>query len=256
VRPAASTPSVGDMESEPVMASEPAGGSELALLADHTSRLLTTVGALDHPGTPSRCEGWSRGHVLTHVARNAEAIARLATWALDGTRREMYAGGTRARDEAVEAGAGRPIPQLLEDVRSTGQLVGEALDRLAAGPWAVDRVEMRGGLQVRPAVLPFLRLREVVFHHVDLDAGFGFEDVEGDLLDTFLDDAVPRLRSAAPELELELRSDEGRSWTVGAGGSPVVVTGSRAGILLWLARRDPAGVAAAGGALPELPRGA
>ena len=40
------------------------------------------------------------------------------------------------------------------------------------GPLAVAEVEMRGGLMVPPVALPWLRLREVVFHHVDLADGF------------------------------------------------------------------------------------
>jgi maleylpyruvate isomerase len=233
-----------------------------ALLTSHTDRLLGTVGSLPDVGGPSLCEGWTRGHVITHVARNAEAITRLADWALDGTPREMYPGGTRGRDADIEAGAARPVDDQADDLRTTAALVADALDRLAAGPVVADRVEMRGGLMVPPSVLPRLRLREVVFHHVDLDAGFGFADVEPDLLDEFLADAVERLTAAAPDLHLALVCDEGPTWTSGerghhtdvSGAEPVEVRGSRAGLLLWLARRIPDGVRS-GGHLPELPRG-
>src|SRR5690242_18243625 len=95
--------------------------SQLAALAAHTDRLLATAASLDDPAAPSLCEGWTRGHVLTHVARNAEAIDRLAQWAMDGERRAMYPGGTRARDAEIEAGAGRSRAQLVEDVRSTAE---------------------------------------------------------------------------------------------------------------------------------------
>jgi Mycothiol maleylpyruvate isomerase N-terminal domain len=40
----------------------------------HTDLLLDTARALDDPGAPSLCAGWSRGHVLTHVARNADSV--------------------------------------------------------------------------------------------------------------------------------------------------------------------------------------
>ena len=61
-RPGASTPSVGGMD------------EVSALLTSHTDRLLGTVGSLPDVGGPSLCEGWTRGHVITHVARNAEAL--------------------------------------------------------------------------------------------------------------------------------------------------------------------------------------
>ena len=229
--------------------------SQLAALAAHTDRLLATAGALDDPAADSLCDGWTRGHVLTHVARNAEAIDRLAQWAMDGERREMYPGGTRARDADIEAGAGRPLSELVEDVRSTAQALAPVLERLATAPRAVEHVEMRGGLAVSPDVLPLLRLREVVFHHVDLAAGFTFADVEPDLAKRFVDDAVTRLGSAAPELALSLRSDEGDTWRLGAedGAATAEVTGPLAGLLLWLARRDASGVRSEH--LPELPRG-
>src|SRR5690348_14987923 len=124
--------------------------ADLAILAAHTDRLLATAASLDDAGAPSLCDGWTRGHVLTHVARNAEAIDRLAQWAMDGTRREMYPGGTRARDADIEAGAGRALAELVEDVRASAAALTPVLEELASGRRAVDRVEMRGGLEVSP----------------------------------------------------------------------------------------------------------
>lgn len=228
--------------------------ADLAILAAHTDRLLATAASLDDAGAPSLCDGWTRGHVLTHVARNAEAIDRLAQWAMDGTRREMYPGGARARDADIEAGAGRALAELVEDVRASAAALTPVLKELASGRRAVDRVEMRGGLEVSPDVLPALRLREVVFHHVDLAAGFGFADVEPHLLRQFVADAVTRLRAADPDVAMTLRAEEGDSWQLGTDGTPrPEVTGPLAGLLLWLARRDPAQVRSDD--LPELPRG-
>jgi maleylpyruvate isomerase len=89
---------------------------------------------------------------------------------------------------------------------------------------------------------------------VDLDAGFGFTDVDGDLLYRFVDDAVSRLELGRHPPALRLASDEGDTWTVGDGTGNVA--GSRAGLLLWLARRIPDGVHTQGSQLPSLPRGA
>lgn len=225
---------------------------DLAQVAEHTQRLLRTCAALEDTATPSLCEGWTRGHVLTHLARNAEAIGRLADWAVSGEPQPMYPGGTQARDAAIEAGASRAPAALLEDLTSTARALSPKLDALR-GTLAVDEVELRGGLRVGASALPFLRLREVLFHHVDLDAGFGFADVDDDLLRRYVEDAVERLRRDPSAPGLELRADQGDRWVV---GEPAVrVTGSLAGILLWLARRIPAGVST-DGSLPELPRGA
>ena len=234
---------------------------DLAAVRRHTGLLVDHAARLADLRAPSLCEGWSRAHVLAHVARNAEAIQRLAQWALDGQPRPMYPGATRGRDAAIEEGAARPGPASADDPRPAGVFVDDLADTAAAldphlaalgGHLAVEEVEMRGGLMVPPLALPLLRLRELVFHHVDLDDGFTFAHVEAELLHGFLDDAVTRLAGTPDPPGLRLLTDEGDEWTVGDTGA--TVRGPRAGLLLWLARRDPRQVTAEGG-LPDLPRG-
>src|SRR6266511_2471447 len=51
-----------------------------------TEALLRTAEALDDGAVaaPSLLPGWTRGHVLTHLARQADAITNLLTWARTG----------------------------------------------------------------------------------------------------------------------------------------------------------------------------
>ena len=39
---------------------------------------------------PSLLPGWSRGHVLTHLARNADGAVNLLTWARTGVETPQY----------------------------------------------------------------------------------------------------------------------------------------------------------------------
>ena len=58
-----------------------------------TGLLLRTARSLE-PGSlgdPSRCPGWTRGHILTHLARNADALVNLVTNATTGSSTPMYA---------------------------------------------------------------------------------------------------------------------------------------------------------------------
>ena len=79
---------------------------ELSWVADGQALFEQTVMRLDDLREPSRLPGWTRGHVVTHVARNAEGLCRLLRWARTGIETPMYP-SIQARDAAIEAGAGR-----------------------------------------------------------------------------------------------------------------------------------------------------
>ncbi|HMM94477.1 maleylpyruvate isomerase family mycothiol-dependent enzyme [Phycicoccus sp.] len=219
-------------------------------LAAHTARLVATTRALDDASGPSLCEGWSRGHVASHVARNADGLVRLVRSAVDGTRETMYASRDR-RNADIDAGAGRTPAELADDLERTAADLADELPRLRpehAGH-ALERTP--GDVRGSAADIPMMRLREVTWHHVDLDAGFGFADLEPELQLAFLDEEVERLRGVDAPPDLTLRSDEGDEWTLGVGTTSV--TGSRAALLGWLARGLTDGVT--GELLPRLPEG-
>src|SRR3954453_22140737 len=77
----------------------------LALVSTGTSRLLgETISVTDEDWrAPSRLPGWSRGHVATHIARQADGLVRLTEWARTGTRSDMY-GSPGQREDEIEAG--------------------------------------------------------------------------------------------------------------------------------------------------------
>src|SRR5213080_825186 len=92
----------------------------LARVGAATDRLMATAAALSDAQArePSLLAGWSRGHVLTHIARNADGLVNLLRWARTGTQTPMYASAeSRAAD--IEAGAGRPAADLAADVRES-----------------------------------------------------------------------------------------------------------------------------------------
>ena len=222
----------------------------LALIPPHTERLLATARSLGDPTAPSLCEGWSRGHVLSHVARNADGLVALVGAVVDGTGATMYA-SRPARDADIEAGAGRSVPELVTDVEETAAALAAELPRL--GPEHADRPLERTPGEIRGTAdeIPLMRLREVVFHHVDLDAGFGFDGVEPDLVRFFLDEEVQRVRAADDAPDVTLATRDGDQWTIGLGTASV--TGTAPALLGWLARGLTDGVA--GDPLPRLPKG-
>jgi maleylpyruvate isomerase len=177
----------------------------------------------------------------------------LVTNATTGASTPMYA-SPEAREADIEAGAGRPLAEQMADVESSAV-------RFAAGAALLTdevadvQLEARNQTKVRAKFLPFMRLREVVFHHVDFDAGFGFGDVEEDLVLRFLEDTVRRLRANPAAPSMTLRTDEGDQWSIGDEGP--VVSGPRVAVLGWLTRGLPDGVTSddVDGSLPTLPFG-
>lgn len=216
-----------------------------------TARLLETVRGLDPDsvGAATLCPGWSRGHVLTHVARNADGLDNLVTAVTTGRHVPMYA-SPEARDADIESGSGRPLAEQLADLEASAGRWRDAAATLG-DEHADVRVETRGGSTAQAGYLPFMRLREVVFHHVDLEAGFSFGDLDGELLTAFLDDELRRLNRNPATPGMTIRTEEGDAWSVGD-GQPTV-SGSRPAVLGWLARGLTQGVV---GDLPTLPPGA
>jgi maleylpyruvate isomerase len=229
---------------------DPTSPDVLEAVDRHTRLLLHTARGLDDPRSPSLCDGWTLGHVLTHVARNADGLAALIRSAVEGTGETMYA-SEEARDADIEAGSSRSSEELVEDVERGAGVLAEHLPRLRPDHADLRLERTPGMFLVRAGRIPFMRLREVAYHHVDLDAGFTFDDIEPELQRRFLDEEVRRLRSSEVVPDLTLRTTEGEDWTVGAG--TVSVVGTAAGLLGWLARGLTDGVS--GDPLPDLPEG-
>lgn len=222
-------------------------------VAEATARLIETAESLPEgaQAAPSLCAGWTRGHVLTHLARNAEGLGHLVTWATSGLQWQMYV-GPHSREHGIEEGARRPMPEILADLRAASADLATKLPLLLPY-YAHIEVDLPSGHRVPAGAIPFLRMREVSYHHVDLDAGFGFADISPEWLGNFLDEEVDRLRDHPDAPALRLRSDEGDDYPVGRGEHPAYVSGSRAALLGWLARGLTEGVHA--DVLPTLPQG-
>ena len=222
----------------------------LVLLAQETSLLVRTAAELDDETvrTASLCEGWTRAHVLTHLARNADALGNLVGWAVADTPVAMYE-SPQTRDADIVAGAMRTAQEIFTNLTESAARFASAATGLA-GPPEHREVEMRAGRRVLGGQLPTLRLLEVVFHHVDLNAGFTFADADPGFVRRAITNAVERMKKSGQLPAISLRGDNGDTWSIG--DSAQDVTGTNAALLLWLARGDDAGVSSEA-PLPELP---
>jgi maleylpyruvate isomerase len=141
-----------------------------------TQRLLDTARVITEPDlrAPSLLPGWTRAHVLAHVARNADALRNLLVGVRTGQDRPAYA-SAEARDAGIEQGAGRPAGDLMADLADSAMAFRFVARRLPEDGW---RVPVRIGDSARfPAAgLLTRRLVEVELHHCDLGAGYGPDD--------------------------------------------------------------------------------
>jgi len=222
----------------------------LALLEHETSLLVRTAAGLEEETirVASRCEGWTRAHVLSHIARNADALGNLVGWAVTGTPRAMY-DSPDSRDADIAGGATRGAKEILADLNDSAARFASAAASLEGAPEMAE-VQMRGGRVVRGAQLPTLRLMEVVFHHVDLDAGYTFADAEPGFVKRAITIAVERFGSRGLVPSITLHGGEDQTWSLGDGAQHV--SGTNGALLLWLARGQGDGLTSAA-PLPVLP---
>ncbi|MEV7235432.1 maleylpyruvate isomerase family mycothiol-dependent enzyme [Streptomyces sp. NPDC051020] len=221
---------------------------DLAAVREATDRLLGATVKMDDltAAEPSRLPGWSRGHVLAHLSRNADALVNV----LQG--RPMYA-DSETRDRDIERDAPRPLTEQLADLRES------AARFLAAAAEPADwsrTVTLRNGVTDSASRVPFRRWVEIELHHVDLGIGYELENLPDEFVAREIDFLAERFGRHPEVVSTGLATGDGRIWTTGGGaeGPSVAVRGPAPELLGWLAgRRDGSALKVDGGPLPVLP---
>jgi maleylpyruvate isomerase len=230
-------------------------GQTLPLMGAGTEFLVREVDALpdDALREPSALPGWTRAHVVAHVARNAEALTRLATWARTGVETPMYP-DRESRAAEIESSAKAPVETLRAELLSTARDLDAAFAALDETTWR-STVRSALGRPLPAAEVPWMRIREVWLHAVDLDGGAGLADIPAEVVDALLDDASATLstRDGCPSALLA-PTDREQRWQLGEPGSAVAVTGPASAVMGWLiGRTDGADLTPTGGPLPTPP---
>jgi maleylpyruvate isomerase len=214
-------------------------------LNEGTNLLTETVAKLGDAefDEPSGLPGWTRRHVVAHVAANAEALRRLTQWAHTGERTPMYASADQ-RDADIEAGSALSPARLREWLAEAAAKLAEDLAALPAGAWE-NLVSTAQGKPVPATEIPWMRTREVWIHAVDLDAGVGFEDFPAGLCAALLTD-VTAARSREQGVLLRATDCED-VWRITGTGPAAEVAGTRAALARWVTGRG------VGGLTPSVP---
>ena len=195
-------------------------------IAAETERVVATAASLRNDAVlaPSLCAGVvARPCADAPAARNADALARVCAVALTGEPDTMYA-SQQDRDAEIEGGARRPAAAQAADILESAERLSATLTALRPEHADVVVERVPGGPAISVGAVPFMRLRELVFHHVDLDACFRFDRVAPEVVDLLLTDAVERLRGHAEAPSVRLATPEGPVQVIGDGRT--LVTGS------------------------------
>jgi maleylpyruvate isomerase len=230
----------------------------LAGVRHATQRLLAAISDLDDEAVrrPSALPGWSRAHVLTHVARHGDAQRRVADAASRGELADPYPGGAAGRVAEIHAGAVRDAAAIRADVSRSARLLEEAWRQLPDTVWDRPTRSLKGLRPLSTGVCA--RWVEVEVHHVDLAVGYCSADWPAD----FVAAALPYVLAGLPgraagggtgETWTVHATDSGDAWHVAADRTPAVVRhrsewvgtpgasyevgGSGAALLAWLLGR-------------------
>jgi len=171
----------------------------------------------DQVRSPSQLPGWTVGHVLTHVARNADSHVRRSDAALRGEFVEQYPGGLTGREAEIEAGAARPAAAIVEDVSRSAAQVDRAWQVLTPDAWLGRSRDVNG--QVRHLFeLPSRRWQEVEVHLLDLGMGMSQSQWPEDFVMEWLPRTRERMWEKLPsdvrETEFESPADQ-LAWLYG-----------------------------------------
>jgi uncharacterized protein (TIGR03083 family) len=251
---------------------QPAGPHSVNLLIDQIgeaiSRLIATTAELTDQQVrePSLLPGWSRAHVLTHIARNADGLQNLLIWAKTGVETPQYP-SREARETQIEAGSDRPAAELADDVTSSAESFAAQVRELPEDAWQAEVRGSRG--PSHPAWFTLhRRLFEVEIHHADLGAGYCPADwpqwfvaqelyrITGELAGNPQTPAA-LLTDASTGRQYFLRPavESGQDADTGQAPAEPAVTGPGHLLLAWLLGRDDGDGLATdpAGPLPEVP---
>lgn len=240
----------GAAMSEPTMDAPPPALLDEVVAA--TARLLSTVDGLGEPALrgPSLLPGWSRAHVLTHLARGADSRVRLLDSARLGVPIRQYP-DERTREREIEEGSARPRAAIVADLHVSADRLADAVASHPADRWG--RPVLWLGDRERPVDgVVSSRIQELEMHHVDLAAGYRYGDWPRWFVAGAMPGVVHTMRDLA-DLTLDA-TDTGTLYRLRT-GTARTVHGPLNALFAWLTgRSDGADLAVdPPGTLPEPP---
>jgi maleylpyruvate isomerase len=221
------------------------------LLHQATRRLIRTTDSLpdDDYATPSGLPDWTRGHVLAHLALNAEGLAAALAGIVEGERVPMYASQEERDADIADLGRARP-PAIRDRLLAATTTLADALDAVPEDQCDAVVERVPGGRTFTAGDVPGMRLSEVEIHHADLSSGYSRRDWPPAYAVLLLDGEAKKRLSAGLAFDAHA-TDLDRTWSFGESGP--TVSGTAADLGWWLTGRGTGeGLSSDSGALPQI----
>lgn len=188
--------------------------------------LLSQLAAIETGGgwaqSATALPGWSRGHLLTHLARHADSLSIVLEKAAGGEFVQQYPGGSEQRAAEIEAGADRTVDALLADLGAASHRLLRAIAEFPDDRWQTPLLFRSGQRPAHQALVS--RWREVEIHRVDLAIGYSPSDWPEEFVSFLLPIELERL----PQRDASVSVPQGRTdaellaWLLGRSQDPAL----------------------------------
>ena len=163
---------------------------------------------------------WSRGHVLTHLARNADSHVHLFQSAVRGEVGNQYP-SIEKRNTDIESGSSRNANEIVIDLRVSIYGLEAAWASANEKVWSGQGRGLSGNV-IEMFSIVFMRWREVELHHADLNIGLNYDDMTSLYVRLELDQQIMFWRSRKPmgmtdlpEIAKKLSPSQRLAWLMG-----------------------------------------
>lgn len=225
--------------------------SDLNVLQRETGMAMATISSLtdEELAKPTHCEGWTRAHLVAHLALDADATSNLVRWAVTGRETPAYESREK-RDADIESFAQLSAIELAKTLAQADTRLLEAFRTLRNGGQQETVPTLFSG-EVEVFSLPARRTTEVIVHHDDLDTTWEWHEADPDATVDAIEVCVHRLQQHPDSPGLQIVALEGEEWTVGDGSHRI--EGYYEALLPFLAREQVEEGLRHKGELPRLP---
>ncbi len=234
------------------MTIDPEIAAQIEALHLSDQRAIRSVDSLSDAAwaEPSLLPGWTRAHVVAHLALNAEGFARALKGVLDDEVVPVYP-SNESRDAEIEELAADDISEIRDRYFGATHHFRTLAGALDEDHWTGTILRLPTGPEWPTRSLVPVRRQEVEVHHADLGVAYTHLNWPPDFSRWLLNRTTATHAESPDSADFAIRAfDLDETWEVGASTSEI--TGSAADLAWWLIGRGTGEGLSPAGNLPTI----